>query len=58
VNKDHFEKLLAMEVGEQIELKVNGMEYSILCVYTGWIYTTCYNATKVATSVFVPAKLV
>ncbi len=48
------EELLEMKVGDWLSIHSGPMEYSVLKVIGGWMYTTAYGSSQYGTSVFVP----
>jgi hypothetical protein len=48
------EELFQMKVGDWKELYCGPMQYNVLRVIGGWMYTTAYGSSQYGTSVFVP----
>ena len=47
-------ELLEMKIGDWMPISAGPMEYSVLRVIGGWMYTTAYGSSQYGTSVFVP----
>jgi flagellar motor switch protein FliM len=48
------QELNEMKIGDWMPINSGPMEYSVLRVPNGWMYTTAYGSSQFATSVFVP----